>query len=136
MFCISDTEGESDKNSGVHNLYLILTRPDDSNKEEDSMALNKGNKSLRDLMAARGRESTSKTTPKSQVTPPPPPQIPIDLGLKPNPDLKKKRLVETLEEGKMGLGRGRSNKKWPLRLGAGGPNPWKVEKSNIGLMCV
>ena len=136
MFCISDAEGESDKNSGVHNLYLILARPDDSNKEEDNMALNKGNKSLRDLMAARGRESTSKTTPKSQVAPPPPPQIPIDLGLKPNPDLNKRRLVETLEEGEMGLGRGRSNKKWPSMLRTGGPSPWKVEKSKIGLICL
>ena len=58
MFCISNVEGESDKNSGVHNPYLIFPRLDDSNEAEDSMALNKGNKSLRDVMAARSREST------------------------------------------------------------------------------
>ena len=77
LICISDAEGESDRSSGVYNPYLILAHPDNSDEEEDSMALNKVNKSLRDLMAARGKESTSKTTPKSHVTPPPP-QIPID----------------------------------------------------------
>ena len=67
------------------------------------MALNKGNKSLRELMASRGKESTSKATPKSQVPsnlPPPPPQIPTDLNLKPNPNLKKNPL-KTLEEGEV-----------------------------------
>jgi len=69
------------------------------------MALNKGNKSLKELMAARGKESTLKAAPKSQVPSnlhPPPPQVPTDLGLKSNPDLKKKRPAETLEEGKVG----------------------------------
>ena len=31
------------------------------------------------------------------------PQIPADLGLKVNPDLKKKRPVESLEDGEVGL---------------------------------
>ena len=65
LICISDAEGESDRSSGVHNPYLILARPDNSDEEEDSMALNKGNRSLKDLMAARGKESTSKTAPTS-----------------------------------------------------------------------
>ena len=60
LICISDADGESNRSSSVHNSYLILARPDDSDKEEDSMALNKGNRSLRDLMAAGGKESTSK----------------------------------------------------------------------------
>ena len=61
-----DTEGESDRNSGVRTPVLVIAYPDNSsNEEEDSMALNKGNKSLRELMAARGKESTSKATPKS-----------------------------------------------------------------------
>ena len=97
---ISDVEGESDRNSGIRTPNLVIARPDDSNKEEDNMVLNKGNKSLRELMAARGKESTSKATLKSQV-PLLPPQIPIDLGLKPNLDLKKKRPVETLKEGEV-----------------------------------
>ena len=97
---ISDTEGESDRNSGIHTPILVITHPDDSDEEEDSIVLNKGNKSLRDLMATRGKESTSKAAPKSQV-PSPLPQIPTDLGLKPNPNLKKKRSIQTLEEGKV-----------------------------------
>ena len=97
---ISDTEGESDRNSGIHTPILVITHPDDSDEEEDSIVLNKGNKSLRDLMATRGKESTSKAAPKSQV-PPSLPHIPTDLGLKPNPNLKKKRSIQMLEEGKV-----------------------------------
>ena len=73
------------------------------------MALNKGNKSLRELMATKGKESTSKAAPKSQVLsnlPPSPPQVPTDLGLKPNPDLKKKRPAKTLKEGEVGPRKG------------------------------
>ena len=73
LICISDVEGELDRNSGVHNPYLILARLDCSDEKEDNMALNKGNRSLRDLMAARGKESTSKTALTSQVVLPPPP---------------------------------------------------------------
>ena len=70
---ISDAEGESDRNSGVHTLILVIPRPDNSSdEEEDSMVLNKGNKSLRELMATRGKESISKATLKSQVPPPSP----------------------------------------------------------------
>ena len=101
LICISDTEGELDRSSGVHNPYLILTRPDNLDEEEDSM-VNKGNKSLRDLLAASGKESTSKIAPMSQVAPPPPPKIPLDLSLRANPDLKKKMPVDTLEEGEVG----------------------------------
>ena len=56
-------------------------------------------------MAARGKGSTSKAPPKSQVPsnlPLAPPQVPANLGLKVNPDLKKKRPVESLEEGEVG----------------------------------
>ena len=69
------------------------------------MALNKGNKSLRELMAARGKGSTSKAPLKSQAPsnlPSAPPQVPADLGLKSNPDLKKKRPAKSLEEGEVG----------------------------------
>ena len=72
LICISDAKGESDRSSGIHNPYLIIARPDDSNEEEDNMALNNGNKILIDLMVVRGKESTYKTTLKSQVAPPPP----------------------------------------------------------------
>ena len=90
---------------------MILARPNDSDKGEDSIVLNKGNKSLRDLLAASGKESTSKTAPTSQVAPPLSPQIPLDLSLKANPNLKKKRLVDTLDEGKVGLRKGTKQQK-------------------------
>ena len=62
---ISDTEGKSNRNSGVRTPILVIARPNNSSdEEEDSMALNKGNKSLRELMVARGKESTSKVAPK------------------------------------------------------------------------
>ena len=54
---LSDAEGESGKNSGVHTPVLVIVYPDNSSdKEEDSMALNKGNKSLRSswLPGAKG----------------------------------------------------------------------------------
>jgi len=103
---ILDIESESDNNFGVRTPILVIACLENSSEEEeDSMAMNKGNKSLRELMAFRGKESTSKAAPKSQVPsnlPLPPPQIPTDLGLKPNPDLKKKRPLERLEEGEVG----------------------------------
>ena len=61
-----------------------------------------------------GKESTSKTAPTSQVAPPPPPQIPLDLGLKANLDLKKKRPVDTLEEGEVGTRKGTKQQKMVL----------------------
>ena len=92
-------------------ITLVIARPDNYSEEvEDSMAMNKGNKSLRKLLASRGKEITSKATPKSQVPsnlPPPSPQIPTDLDLKPNPNLKKKRPLETLEEGEVGPRKGK-----------------------------
>ena len=49
---ISDAEDELDKYSGVHTLTLVIARPDSTfEEEEDEMALNQGNKSLRDLIA-------------------------------------------------------------------------------------
>ena len=114
LICISDAEGESDRSSGVHNPYLILACLDDSDEEEGSMALNKGNKILRDLMDARGKESISKTAPQTQVAPLPPPQIPIDLSLKANPDLKKKKPVKMLEKGEVGPRTGMKQQKVAL----------------------
>ena len=62
---ISDAEGESNRNSDVRTPILVIARPNNSSdEEEDSMALNKGNKSLRELMVAKGKESTSKVAPK------------------------------------------------------------------------
>ena len=84
---------------------MIARLDSTSEEEEDEMALNQGNKSLRDLMATWNKVSTLKEATKSQVPPtlpPPPPLPPIDLELKAIPDLKKKRPIQELEEGELG----------------------------------
>ena len=82
-----------------------------SDLEGDNMASNKGT-SLRELMASRGKGQSSKAPAHSQtpVLPPVAPQLPSDLGLKVNPDLKKKRPVENLEEGEVGPRPGKQQK--------------------------
>ena len=66
--------------------------------------------SLRELMKNRNKAPSPKDKNKSKplVSPPlpPPSQIPADLGLKPNPDLRKKRHVEATEEGELGPSKG------------------------------
>ena len=90
-------EEEANRHLSVHLPTLVVTRLDSTSKEEeDEMALNQGNRSLRDLMVARNKGTTSQEVPKSQVPPtlPPfPPLLPTDLGLKAIPDLMKKRLI-------------------------------------------
>ena len=67
----SNAEDKTNRHSGVHAPTLVIARLDSTSKEEeDGMALNRGNKSLRDLMAARNKVSTSKEATKSQVPPP------------------------------------------------------------------
>ena len=64
---------------------------------------------LKGLLANRNKGSTSKEAPKTQVPPSLPPsplQVPTDLGLKANPNLRKKRPVEDLEEGEVGPQKG------------------------------
>ena len=63
-------------------------------------------KTLRELMASRGKGKSSKgqsskgpTQSQTQTLPLVAPQVPSDLGHKVNLDLKKKRPVETPEEG-------------------------------------
>ena len=66
--------------------------------------------SLRELMKTRNKAPSPKDKNKSkpQTNPPPPPtlQIPTNLGLKLNPNLRKKRQVETAEEGELGPSKG------------------------------
>ena len=91
---------------------LVNACSDDSSDEEvDNMASNKG-KSLRELMFSRGKGQSSKVPSKSHapIHPPVAPQLPADLGLKVNPDLKKKRLIESLEEGEVGPRQGKQQK--------------------------
>ena len=59
---------------------------------------------LKGLLANRNKGSTSKEAPKAQIPTnlrPSPPQLPVNLGFKANPNLKKKRTVKDLEEGEV-----------------------------------
>ena len=66
--------------------------------------------SLRELMKNRNKAPSPQDKNKSKppVNPPHPPplQLPSDLGLKPNPDLRRKRPTEATEEGEMGPSKG------------------------------
>ena len=65
--------------------------------------------SLRELMKSRNKAPSPQDKNKSKplVNPPPPlPQLPADLGLKPNPDLRRKRHIEAPEEGEMAPSKG------------------------------
>ena len=71
------------------------------------------------------REVTSKETNKSQPSanlPPPPPQLPTDLGLKQILDLKKKRSSEALEEGEVGPQKGKKQQKMADNRGRRSPS--------------
>ena len=65
-------------------------------------------------MASKSKVSTSKEATKSQIPttlPPSPPLLPIDLGLKAIPDLKKKRPIQDLEKGEVGPQKGTKQQK-------------------------
>ena len=66
--------------------------------------------SLKELRKNRNKASSpmdkNKSKPPINPPPPPPPQILADLGLKPNPDLRKKRQIETVEERELGPSKG------------------------------
>ena len=70
---------------------------------------------LKGLLTNKNKGSTLKEVPKTQVPPslplPPPPPPPTDLGLKAIPNLRKKRLIEDLEEGEVKLQKGAKQQK-------------------------
>ena len=78
---------------------------DSSDNEAKEMAP-KPNQSLRELMKARNKAPSPQEANKSKppVNPsPPPPQLLANFGLKPNPELRRKRHQKVLEEGEVGL---------------------------------
>ena len=60
-----------------------------SDNKAEEMALKSG-QSLRELMKGRNKAPTPQEANKSKP-PVNPPQLPTDLGLKPNPELRRKR---------------------------------------------
>ena len=102
-----DFETKPDRISVAHFPELTVANIDansEEEEEEEDMDL-KQRTGLRGLMANRNKGSTLKEIPKAQVPAslsPSPPQLPTNLGLKVNLDLRKKRQVEDLEEGEVG----------------------------------
>ena len=100
---ISEAEEETDEYSCVQTLASIVTYVEDfSDNEEEEMAP-KPTPSLRELMKGRNKapspQDKNKSKPLVNPLPPPLPQLPADFGLKPNPDLRRKRHTEVTEEG-------------------------------------
>ena len=100
---ILDSETESDKLSTTHQPGQTATFAKTSSEETKVMDLKK-RPSLRGLMTNRGKGATPPEAPKTQTStnlPPPPPLPPVDQGPRVNPDPKKKRPLQELEEGEM-----------------------------------
>ena len=106
---ILEAEEETDEYLCIQILSPIITYVEDSpdNKEEE-MAPKTG-LSLRELMKGSNKAPSPQeaSKPKPPVNPPsPPPQFPTDLGLKINPELRRKRHPEASEEGEVGPPKG------------------------------
>ena len=81
----------------------VVTYIADTSDEEEEMAPNTG-PSLKELIRNRNKAPSPQERNKSKqpANPPhPPPQVPADLSLKPNPDLRRKRPVESAKEGEL-----------------------------------
>ena len=134
---ISEAEEEADEYSCVQIPAQIVTYIGDSSDDEEEIVPKTG-LSLRELMKSRNKAPSPQHKNKSKplVNPPPsPPQLPIDLGLKPNPNLRRKRHIEAPEEGEMALSKGTSSPGNHRTKGAGGPTLLIVEKSLVWLKC-
>ena len=108
VIVISEAEEEADEYSCVQTPAPIIAYVGDSyNNEEEEMAPKTG-PSLRELMKGRNKAPSPQEKSKSKplVNPPPPPQLPADLRLKLNPDLRRKRYIEAPEEGEIGPSKG------------------------------
>ena len=105
---ISEAKEEADEYSCVQTPAPIITYMGDSSDNEGEDMAPKIGPSLRELMKGRNKAPSPQEKSKSKppVNPLSPPQLLADLGLKPNPDLRKKRHTEASEEGEMGLSKG------------------------------
>ena len=86
----------------------VVTYIADTSDEEEEMAPKTG-PSLKELMRNMNKAPSPQDKNKSKhpANPPPPlPHVPVDLGLKPNPDLRRKRPVDSTEEGELGPSKG------------------------------
>ena len=105
---ISEAEEEAEKYSCVQTPASIITYVGDSSDNEEEEMAPKTGPSLRELMKGRNKVLSPQEKAKSKplVNPPPPPQLPADLGLKPIPKPRRKRHQETPKEGEVGPSKG------------------------------
>ena len=92
----------------------MITYVEDSSDDEVEEMAPKSNQSLRELMKGRNKLSTPQEANKSKSPvnlPPPPPQLPTDLGLKSIPELRRKRQHEIPDEGEIGPSKGNKQQK-------------------------
>ena len=102
---ISEVEEEINEYSCIQTPAPIVIYVEDSSDNEAEEMVSKSGKSLRELMKGRNIVLTPQEAHKSKpsVNPSPPsPQLPVDLGLKPNLELRRKRHQEAPEEGEIG----------------------------------
>ena len=110
---ISEAGEEVDEYSCIQTPVPIITYVGDSSDNEGEDMAPKIGPSLRELMKGRNKAPSPQEKSKSKPLvnpppppPPPPPQLLVDLGLKPNLDLRRKRHTEAPEEGEMGPSKG------------------------------
>ena len=116
---------------------MITYVEDSSNDEVEEMAP-KSDKSLRELMKGRNKVSTPQEANKSKplVNPPPAlPQLPVDLGLKPVLELRRKRQHEVPDEGEIGPSKGNKQQKVTQDQRGKGPLLLRAERGLSQLMC-
>ena len=91
---ISEAEEETEEYSCIQTPAPIVTYVEDSSNDKVEEMASKSSKSLRELMKGRNIGPTPQEAHKSKPpvnSPLPPPQLPANLGLKPNPELRRKR---------------------------------------------
>ena len=106
---ISEAKEETDEYSCVQTPVPIVTYVEDSSDNKKEGMAPKPGPSLRELMKGRNKAPSPEEANKSKppVNPPPPlPQVPADLGLKPILELRRKRHQEAPEKGEVGPPKG------------------------------
>ena len=105
-----EAEEETDRYSCVQTSAPVITYVEDSSDDEVEEMASKSNKSLRELMKGKNKMSTpqeaNKSKPPVNPSPPPPLQLPANLGLKPVLELRRKRQHEVPDEGEIGPSKG------------------------------
>ena len=106
---LSEIEEETYEYSCIQTPAPAITFMEDSSNDDVEEMAPKSGQSLRELMKGRNKAPTPQEANKSKplVNPPLPlSQLLADLGLKPNPELRRKRQHEAPEEGEIGLSKG------------------------------